>query len=140
MTERHARAYVIVGRVRDHHAPTAAEALQGWRDAERQAIRATAQREAADEAMESASLAEKAARATSKASAAAVVAANEAARAASATSAAAAKVLRALQVEGDARRVIEEAALAGEEEARSAHRDAVERAERRYGRGTETQG
>jgi hypothetical protein len=117
--------------------PTAAEALQTWRDAERQAIRSTAQREAADEAMAAAGLAEEAARATSQASTAAVVAAREASRAASATSAAAAKVLRAMQVEGDARRVIEKEALAVEGKARSGHRDAVERAERRYGRGTD---
>ncbi|HSM32778.1 MAG TPA: hypothetical protein VK987_01685 [Anaerolineae bacterium] len=115
--------------------PTAAEALQAWRDAERQAIRVTAQREAADEAMAAAALAEEAARATATAAAAAVVAANEASRAAAATSDAAAKVLQATQSEGDARRLLEQEALAAEEKARAAHRDAVDRAASRYGRG-----
>jgi hypothetical protein len=115
---------------------TAAEALQAWRDAERKAIRSTAQREAAEEAVTAAGLAEEAARATADASAAAVVAAKEASRAARATSTAAAKVLQATRVEEDALRITEEAALAAEEGARSAHRDAVDRARRRYGRGT----
>jgi hypothetical protein len=118
------------------HEFTAAEALQAWRDAERKAIRSTAQREAADVAFEAAGLAEEAALATSKAAAAAVAAASEASRAASATSAAATKVLQATQAEGDARRMAEESALAAEEEARSVHRDAVDRARKRYGRGT----
>jgi hypothetical protein len=125
----------IIGGMGTQRQPTAAEALQAWRDAERQAIRSTAQREAADEAVAAAALAEEAARATASAAAAAVVAANEASRAATATSDAAAKVLGATQAEGDARRLIEKEALAAEEQARSAHRDAVDRATRRYGRG-----
>lgn len=118
--------------------PTAAEALEAWRAAERQSIRATAQREAADVAVEAAALADRAAHATAEASARAVQAANEASRAASATSAAAAMVLKAMQIEGDARRVMEGESLAAEEEARSAHRDAAGRAGRRYGYVTET--
>jgi hypothetical protein len=47
-------------------------------------------------------------------------------------------VLEAMQVEGDARRVMEVDALAAEEKARSLHRDAVDRAARRYGSVKET--
>jgi hypothetical protein len=105
--------------------------MQAWRDAERQAIRSTAQREAAEEAVGAAGLAEEAARATA---AAAVAAATEASRAASATAEAAAKVLLAMRAEGDARRTLEQEALAAEEKAKSAHRGAVDRAAVRYGR------
>ena len=116
------------------HEPSAADALQAWRDAERQAIRSTAQREAAEEAVGAAELAEEAARATATAAAAAVTAATEASRAASATAEAAAKVLLAMRAEGDARRTLEQEALAAEEKAKSAHQGAVDRAAVRYGR------
>jgi hypothetical protein len=91
------------------HEPTAAEASQAWRDAERKAIRSTAQREATEEA-------------------------TEASRAVTATSEAAAKVLRATGAEGDARPIVEQEALVAEEQAKEAHRDAVDRAAERYGR------
>ena len=113
--------------------PTVSEALEEWREAERQAVRATAQREAADEAIAAAELAEKAARATAKASNAAQVAASEAARAAEATAEAAQKVLTATRTEGEAKRFLEQDAMDAEQEARAAHKSAWDRAERRHG-------
>jgi hypothetical protein len=124
----------MIVRMGTDHDPTAAEALQAWRDAERKAIRSTAQREATEEAVEAAQLAEEAARATAAAAAAAVTAATEASRAADATSEAAAKVLRATGAEADARRIVEQEALVAEEKAKAAHRDALDRAAERYGR------
>lgn len=107
--------------------PSTAAALEGWREAERRTVRLTAQREAADQALEAANLAAEAARATSRASDAAVTAASEAARAANATADAADKVLRATIVEGQARRTEESEAIEAEAKARAVYQQAVER-------------
>lgn len=118
--------------------PSVADALQRWREAERNAVRSTAQREAADEAIASAELAEEAAKATAKAAAAAQVASSEAARAAAATAEAAHTVTLATRTHDEARRILESEALAAEQEAKSIHNAAQDRAfERTRGQGEE---
>jgi hypothetical protein len=118
---------------------SAAATLGAWRETEPRSVRATAQREAIEEALDAARLADVAARATATAATAAAsatteaaAAANEAARAANATADAAQKVLEATQTEGTARRVLERDALVAEEAAHLAHTEAVARAQRRY--------
>lgn len=110
---------------------TVEAALSTWRKAEREAIRATAQREAADEAVDAARLAQQAAAATAEASKAAQVAAAEAARAADATAQAAHKVLTSTESEIEAKRTIEHEALAAEATAKEAYGLAFQRAERK---------
>jgi hypothetical protein len=105
-----------------------ADALANWREKERRSARATAQREAAEEAAASAELALEAARSTAKAADAAQTAASEAARAATATADAAHKVLIATRSEGEDRRIMEQEALAAEQEAKAAHKVAQDRA------------
>jgi hypothetical protein len=112
--------------------PSVSEALRSWREAERWAIRATAQREAAEVAVEAATLAAAAARATADSAAAAQVAADEAAQAALATAEAADLVIKATQRDNDTARVTERDALATERAAHAAHKSAVERADRGY--------
>jgi hypothetical protein len=120
--------------------PTASEALQTWRDAERQSARATAKREAADLAVEAATLADAAARATADASSLAADAATEAARAAgeaakaaNATADAAQRVLHATRIDDAAKLALEREAVASEVDAKAAHAAAVERARKAHG-------
>ena len=111
-----------------------ADALEAWRDAERQVARSTAQREAADMARDAAILADQAAQATAAATDAARFAAAEASTAAQATADAAHKVMLATQAHGEARRVKEAEALAAEEDAKAVHRAAVSRVQERQAR------
>ena len=137
--------------------PTMANALTSWHEAERQSIRATAQREAAHEASDAARLAgeaagatadaaqaaqlaagqaSRAATATADAAQAAQLAASQASRAAVATAEAAAKVLQATHMQGLARRVVEQEALEAERTAHEIYREARERAGTRHGQGS----
>ena len=116
--------------------PTVAEALGDWREAERRAIRATAQREAAEVATAAAELAEEAAWATATAAQAAQEAAGQAYRAAEATAQAATKVLQAVQSEGEARRGLEHEAVEAEASAHEVYGAARERAEAKQATGT----
>jgi hypothetical protein len=108
--------------------PTAAEALDRWRQTEREVVRSTAQREAAEVALQSARLAEEAADATARAADAASHAAAEASRAATATADAARRVLAATSENLEAKRVQERDARTAEAAAKASHHDAVARA------------
>jgi hypothetical protein len=114
-----------------------ADALEDWRRADRLAIRATAQREAAAEAIDAAVRAQEAARSTADAAEAALVAATQAARAATATADAADKVLASARTDSEARQSAEQAALRAAEDAQAAHRSAAARVDAKYGRGIE---
>jgi hypothetical protein len=114
--------------------PTVAEALDRWRRAERTTIRATAQREAADDAVEAARLADEAARATAAAADAAMTAATEAARAARATADAAHRFLVRTEADSETAHVAEATAIEEETAAREAHHEARDRAAERLGR------
>lgn len=110
--------------------PTVEDALSSSRKAERETIRATAQREAIEVAIEAAALAEEAAWVTARASQAAHDAASEAAHAADAVAHAALKVREANEVEREVRQGAERDAMAAERSAKEAYRAAKERAGR----------
>jgi hypothetical protein len=112
--------------------PTTSAALEGWRSAERTAVRATTRRETAQQAVEAATLAAEAARATADAADAAVAAAVQASRTANATAAAAERVLVATQTEGDARVLEERGALAAEASAKGIYEQARDQAAQRH--------
>jgi hypothetical protein len=105
--------------------PSASKALDTWRTAERAAVRSTAQREAAELAVEAAELAAHAARETAEAADKASTAARVAAEASQ-------RVLEAARTDADTKRVGERQALAAEVAAHDEHRAAVERTRQRY--------
>ena len=112
--------------------PSVHDALESWREAEREAVRSTAQREAADLAVEAATVAEVAARTTADAAEAARTAASEAARFAAVASEAAHAVVSAARRDADAARITERDALASERAAQADHKKALDRADELY--------
>jgi hypothetical protein len=105
--------------------PSASDALEAWRTAEREAIKSTTRREAAELAIQAAQLAADAAKETADA-------AEKAARTARSASDASEMVLKAALTDAEARRDDEQRALTAESDAHEAHRVAAERARQRH--------